>query len=93
VWGKEVLTAVKMWRRAVTSETEGWEGESQLRTDKDGRREHPRYMRWRGVGRWVRCGSNVSPRVGTTGDGGGVDRPGVDVKRYGGTWGVEDEGR
>ena len=27
VWGKEVLMAVKMWCRAVTSETVGWEGE------------------------------------------------------------------
>ena len=27
VWGEEVLTAVKMWCRAVTSETVGWEGE------------------------------------------------------------------
>ena len=38
-------------------------------------------------------GGDVPPWVRPTGDGRGVDGPGVDVGRYGGTWGVEDEGQ
>ena len=40
-------------------------------------------------------GGTVPPRVRSTGDGRGVDGPGVNayVKRYGGTWGVNYEGR
>jgi hypothetical protein len=36
---------------------------------------------------------SVTYRVRSTGDGSGVDRPGVDVGRYGGTRVLEGEGR
>ena len=50
-------------------------------------------MRWKA--RYGDSGGrgNVPPRVRTIGDGKGVDGPGVEVERHGGTWGMEGEGR